>query len=79
MFNTVEKRRRRVSNKQKQTKNNIDWSEYASTLAKALCASNKGINSREGPACICGHGFEDCIHIFFECPFYNKNRAILFN
>jgi hypothetical protein len=47
MFNTVEKRRRRVSNKQKQTKNNIDWSEYASTLAKALCASNKGINSRE--------------------------------
>jgi hypothetical protein len=28
-------------------KNNIDWSEYASTLVKALGASNKRINSRE--------------------------------
>ena len=46
MFNTVEKRRR-VANKQKTTNNNIDWSEYASTLVKALGASNKGINSRE--------------------------------
>jgi hypothetical protein len=31
----------------KQTKNNIDWSEYASTLVKAQGASNKRINSRE--------------------------------
>ena len=29
--------------------------------------------------CVCGHGFEDCMHFFFECPFYNENRAILFN
>jgi len=28
---------------------------------------------------ICGHGFEDCIHFVFECPFYNENRAMLFN
>jgi hypothetical protein len=28
-------------------KNNIDWSEYANTLVKALGASNKRINSRE--------------------------------
>jgi hypothetical protein len=42
MFNTVELRRRRLSNKQ----NNIDWSEYDSTL-KALGASNKRINSRD--------------------------------
>ena len=42
MLNTVELRRRRASNKQ----NNIDWSEYASTL-KALGASNKRINSRD--------------------------------
>jgi hypothetical protein len=31
------------------------------------------------PACICGHGFEDCIHFFLECSFYNENRAILLN
>jgi hypothetical protein len=28
-------------------KDNIDWSEYASTLVKALGASNERINSRE--------------------------------
>ena len=26
-------------------------------------------------ACICGHGFEDCIH--FKCPFYNEHWTIL--
>jgi hypothetical protein len=26
-----------------------------------------------------GHGFEDCIHFFLECPFYNENRVILLN
>jgi hypothetical protein len=31
----------------KTNKNNIDWSEYANTLVKALGASNKRINSRE--------------------------------
>ena len=36
-------------------------------------------NLKPSPACICGHGFEDCIHFFFECPFHNENRAILFN
>ena len=36
-------------------------------------------NSKPSPACICGHNLEDCIHLFFECPFYNENRAVLFN
>ena len=37
------------------------------------------VSLKPSPACICGHGFEDCIHFFLECPFYNENRAILFN
>jgi hypothetical protein len=37
------------------------------------------VNLKPSPACICGHGFEDCVHLFLECPFYNENRAILFN
>jgi hypothetical protein len=52
MFNTVElKGISRVSNKQKHTKNTIDWSEYASTLLKALDASNKRINSQRRFQC----------------------------
>ena len=27
------------------------------------------VNLKPSPACICGHGFEDCMHFFFECPF----------
>jgi hypothetical protein len=37
------------------------------------------VNLKPSPACICGHGFEDCIHFFLECSFYNENRAILLN
>ena len=37
------------------------------------------VNLKPSPTCVCGHGFEDCIHFFFECRFYNENRAILFN
>ena len=37
------------------------------------------VNLKPSLACICGHGFEDCIHFFFQCPFYIKNRAIVFN
>jgi len=36
------------------------------------------VNLKPSPACICGHGFEDCIHFSLECPFYIENRAILF-
>jgi len=37
------------------------------------------VNLRLSPACICGHGFEDCIHLFAECPFSNVNMATFFN
>jgi len=37
------------------------------------------VNLKPSPACICGHSFEDCMHFFFEFPFYNENREILFN
>jgi hypothetical protein len=37
------------------------------------------VNLKPSPACICGHGFEDCIHFFFKCPFYNEKKVILFN
>ena len=37
------------------------------------------VNLKPSLACICGHGFEDCIHVFFECPFYNENMAIFFD
>jgi hypothetical protein len=51
VYNMIYIYKNKVSKKQKQTKtkqkNNIDWSEYASTLVKALGASNKIINSRE--------------------------------
>jgi hypothetical protein len=55
------------------------FKQTKTTLTGVLSASNKRINSREDSACICGHDFEDCIHFFFECPFCNENRAILFN
>ena len=51
MFNTVESRRRASKNNNKKTtknyNNNIDWSQYASTLVKTLGTFNKRINNRE--------------------------------
>ena len=48
-------------------------------MCSSLNADLHLVNLKPSPACICGHGFEDCIHFFLECPFYNENRAILFN
>ena len=48
-------------------------------MYSSLNADLHFVNLKPNPACICGHGIEDCIHFFFECPFYNENRAILFN
>ena len=48
-------------------------------MCSSLNADLHHVNLKPSPACICGHDFEDCIHFFFECPFYNENRAILFN
>jgi hypothetical protein len=45
----------------------------------SLCADLHLINLKPIPVCICDHGFEDCIHFFFECPFCNENKAILFS
>jgi hypothetical protein len=46
-----------------------------------MCSSQNAdlhlVNLKPSSACICGHGFEDCIHFFLECSFYNENRAIL--
>ena len=49
------------------------------TLTNQKGRNYQYINLKPSPACICGHGFEDCIHFFLECPFYNENRAILLN
>ena len=49
------------------------------TLTNQKGRNYQYINLKPSPACICGHGFEDCIHFLLECPFYNENRAILFN
>ena len=48
-------------------------------MCSSLNADLHLVNLKSNPACICGHGFEDCINFFLECPFYNENRAILFN
>jgi hypothetical protein len=52
-------------------------------LGKNMCSSLNAdlhlVNLKPCPACICGHGFEDCMHLLLECLFYNENRAILFN
>ena len=48
-------------------------------VCSSLIADLHLVNLKPSPACICGHDFEDCIHFFFECPFCNENRAILFN
>ena len=37
------------------------------------------VKLKPNPACNCGHDFQDCMHFFFECPFYHEHRAILFN
>jgi hypothetical protein len=37
------------------------------------------VSLKLSPACICGHGFEDCIHFFLECSFYNRNKKALFH
>ena len=37
------------------------------------------VNIVDNPACRCGAGREDAIHYFFECPFYNESRELLFN
>jgi hypothetical protein len=48
-------------------------------MCSSLIADLHLVNLKPSPACICGHGFEDCIHFFLECPFFNEDRAILFN
>ena len=48
-------------------------------MCSSLNADLHLVNLKPNPACICGHGFEDCIHFFLECSFYNENRAILLN
>jgi hypothetical protein len=48
-------------------------------MCSSLIADLHLVNLKPSPACICGHGFEDCIHFFLECSFYNENRAILLN
>jgi len=48
-------------------------------MCSSLNADLHLANSKPSTACICGHGLEDCIYLFFECPFYNENMAILFN
>ena len=48
-------------------------------MYSSLNADLHFVNLKPNPACICGHGIEDCIHFVFECPFYNENRVILFN
>ena len=48
-------------------------------MCSSLNADLYLVNLKPSLACICGHGFEDCIHFFVECSFHNENRAILFN
>jgi hypothetical protein len=48
-------------------------------MCSSLSADLHLVSLKPSPACICGHGFEDCIHFFLECSFYNENRAILLN
>jgi hypothetical protein len=66
-----------VVNKQKQTKNNIDWSEYASTLDKAPGASNKGINSREDFNVLIRSQISKCR--FAPCQFKAKSCMYLWS
>ena len=53
------------------------------SILRNMCSSLNAdlhlVNLKPSSACIYGHGFEDCIHFFFECSFYNENRAILFH
>jgi hypothetical protein len=48
-------------------------------MCSSLNADLHLVNLKPSPACICGHGFEECIHFFLECSFYNENRVILLN
>ena len=48
-------------------------------MCSSLNADLHLVNLKPSPACICGHGFEVCIHFFLECSFYTENRAILLN
>ena len=48
-------------------------------MCSSLNADLHLVNLKPSLACICGHGFEDCIHFFLECSFYNENRALLLN
>ena len=48
-------------------------------MCSSLNADLHLVNLKPSPACICGHGFEYCIHFSFECPFHNEYKVILFN
>jgi hypothetical protein len=48
-------------------------------ICSSLNADLHHANLKLSPACICGHGFEDCMQFFLGCYFYIENRAILFN
>ena len=38
-------------------------------MCSSLNADLHLVNLKPSLACICGHGFEDCIHFLFECTF----------
>ena len=47
-------------------------------MCSSLNADLNRVNIKSASDCLCGHPVEDCLHYFFECPFYNENRIILF-
>ena len=38
-------------------------------MCSSLNADLHLVHLKPSPACICGHGFKDCIHFFLECPY----------
>jgi hypothetical protein len=43
-------------------------------MCSSLNADLHLVNLKPSPACICGHGFEDCIHFFLECKKDRKKK-----
>ena len=36
------------------------------------------VNLKSRSTCMCGQSFDDCMHFFFKCPFYNKKCSLFF-